>query len=194
MTRAVPLLLACLVWAAPSVAADAGFGLDLKAGPAAPATPVGPDSFSQNYGSALASGLAVTYRPDPDWAAGLEGRLASFGHKSASATGLDTWSAGLLGEWDLAPESIGGEHFYLQAFVGGGGATLRTDALLQSRQWTSAAARLGLGWERPLLPWLSLLAEADGWGLLGPGKADAIGTVGLDLGLRFGLPTKGDGP
>jgi hypothetical protein len=184
-------LLAGLGWAAPLAADDLGPGLDLKAGVAVPLSPLGHNSFSQAYTSATQPDVALTYRVDPAWQLGLELQLAGFNHESVAQTTLSTWGCGLVGEWDFDPEAQGDQdHLYAQLGLGAGGAQLRTDALYQSRQWTSFCGHLTFGWEQPLTGWTSLLAEVRAWLLVGPGSTDPIATGSVSLGLRFGFPPK----
>jgi hypothetical protein len=176
--------------AAGGLAADPlGPGLDLKGGLAVPLSPQGVNSFSQAYAPAVQPDLALTYRIDPGWLLGLELQWADYRHQSVAATDLQAWGLGLLGEWDFDPESLGAQdRLYSQLGLGAGGAQLRTDALYQSRQWTSFCMSLSFGWDRPLLDWASLLLEARAWLLVGPGSTDPISSASLSLGLRFGLP------
>ena len=190
--------LACLAaaWAlaASAPADDLGPGVDLKAGVAVPLSPLGHNSFSQSYSPAAQPDLTLTYRIDPGWLLGLELQLADFQHESVAQTDLFTWGCGLMGEWDFDPEDGGAQdHLYAQLGLGAGGAQLRTDALFQSRQWTSFCGHLTFGWERPLTGWASLLAEARAWLLVGPGSTDPIATASLSLGARFGFPPKDGG-
>ena len=189
MRRLALTLLAAAALAAPLGADDLGPGLDLKTGLAVPLSPLGHNSFSQSYAQAYQPDVALTYRIEPGWLLGLEFQWADFTHVSVAQTDLFTWEAGLLGEWDFDPESMGvQDHLYAQLGLGAGGARLQTAALYQSRQWTSFCAHLNFGWERPLTGWTALLLEAQAWMLVGPGNTDPIATASLGLGLRVGFP------